>query len=128
MSRIGKRKGIRSNLCSGCNSIKELATKRYCRKCNAEYTREWRKTHPLTEEQRFKANTRRKTNIYIARGNLIRQPCEICQSSDVQAHHEDYKDAYNVHWLCAKCHRDHHLEESYDEFKWKQLKLVDDLL
>jgi hypothetical protein len=118
------RKGIRSKLCSKCNKEKELGTKRYCRECAASHMREWRKTHPMTEFQKFKANTRSKTKVYVKRGLIKKLPCEICNSLDVQAHHEDYHDAYNIHWLCASCHREHHIEQSYDQWKWKQLKMI----
>ncbi len=115
------RKG-RTDRCSKCHEIKETKA-RYCRKCKNEWMREWRKTHRLDEFQRARANTRSHTKMLVKRGNLVKQPCEICSSIEVQAHHEDYNDPYNVHWLCVKCHREHHIEQSYDQWKRKQLTL-----
>lgn len=101
-------KGSSLNLCSNCKKIKELQTKRYCRKCTAEYNREWRKTHPLNDEQRFKANVRSKTKMRIKRGLLVKYPCEVCGDKEVEAHHDDYNKTYDVRWLCFKHHREHH--------------------
>ncbi len=70
--------------------------------------REWRKTHPMSEEQRFKGIVRRKTNVRIKRGLLIKFPCEICNDPLVQAHHKDYNKPYDITWLCIKHHRELH--------------------
>lgn len=67
--------------------------------------RNWRKTHPLSEEQRFKMIVRSKTKMRIKRGLLIKYPCEICGNKEVEAHHEDYNQPYIITWLC----RMHHL-------------------
>jgi hypothetical protein len=84
--------------------------------------REWRKTNPLNEFARARASTRSKTKVYIKRGLIIKFPCEVCKSENVQAHHNDYNDPYNITWLCARCHREHHVEQSYNQWKWKQNK------
>lgn len=106
-----KIKKKRNNECSRCNSIVEVESKRYCRKCNASYARQWRKTHPLSKQQRFKNIVRRKTGMRIKRGLLIRQPCEVCGETKVQAHHDDYNKPYNVRWLCFIHHSEHHKKE-----------------
>ena len=41
----------------------------------------------------------------IRSGKLIRQPCEVCGSTDdVEAHHDDYNKPLDVHWLCTEHH------------------------
>ena len=104
----GMKKGVISEKCSRCNSKRDFPDKKYCRKCNAAYLREWRKTHELTPEQKFKDNVRHKTNMRIKRGLLIKYPCEVCGDEKVEAHHDDYSKTYDVRWLCFKHHREHH--------------------
>lgn len=118
------RKGIRSNLCSKCNKIKETANKRYCKSCFNAYMKAWRKAHPMNDFQRAKAITRSKTKVYVKRGKIKKLPCNVCGTAEqVQAHHHDYNDFKNVEWLCVKCHRDHHIEQTYNQWKWKQLPM-----
>jgi hypothetical protein len=72
---------------------------------NRTYMRNWRKTHPLTPEQREKDNARSHAGVYLRRGKLERQPCAEC-GSPAQMHHDDYANPLDVIWLCRK----HHLE------------------
>ena len=44
----------------------------------------------------------------IARGRLIREPCEICGANDTEAHHDDYNKPLSVRWLCPAHHREWH--------------------
>ena len=49
------------------------------------------------------------TSGAINRGKLLKQSCEICDSSlRVEAHHESYYEPLNVKWLCMKHHRELH--------------------
>lgn len=38
------------------------------------------------------------------------QPCEVCGSINVVAHHDDYDNPRAVRWLCAKHHKQWHKE------------------
>ena len=55
---------------------------------------------------------KRKTHIAVANairdGRLVKQPCEICQESKAQAHHDDYSKPLDVRWLCTKHHAEWH--------------------
>lgn len=106
--RKGRKWGVINEFCSRCDEKRDNPNKRYCKKCNAAYIREWRKTHPLSEEQKIKAIVRNKTMMRIKRGLLIRYPCEVCGDTKVEAHHDDYSKTYDVRWLCFKHHREHH--------------------
>ena len=47
----------------------------------------------------------------IRTGRMRRQPCEVCGSSRVHAHHDDYSKPLEVRWLCPKHHAEHHKKE-----------------
>lgn len=79
----------------------------YCLKCHAAYMRKWRKTHPMNQEQRRKANARCYAGVYARRGLLERKPCEVCGTlENLERHHDDYSKPLQVRWHCRK----HHLE------------------
>lgn len=67
--------------------------------------REWRKTHPLTEEQKKRDNARSKAGQYFRRGKIEKEPCIVCGSPDSEMHHPDYDKPLYVVWMC----REHHL-------------------
>jgi hypothetical protein len=67
------------------------------------YMREWRKAHPLTQEQRRKDNCRSYAHEYLKRGLLERLPCEVCGAT-AEMHHPDYGQPLFVFWLCRKHH------------------------
>lgn len=66
------------------------------------YRRKYRKQNP----KRYKAME----IVYHAKknGQLKKKPCEICDSLESQAHHEDYNKPLEVRWLCLCCHQAYH--------------------
>lgn len=80
----------------------------YCRPCKNAYMREWRVTHPLTPEQRRRDNARSHAGMAVRRGQIKRQPCEVCAAEPAQMHHSDYSKPLDVTWLCKRCHRHFH--------------------
>jgi ribosomal protein S27AE len=60
----------------------------------------WIQRHP----ERRKAH--RVVFVAVRNGSLKKEPCEVCGSTTVQAHHEDYSKPLEVMWLC----RIHHWE------------------
>jgi ribosomal protein S27AE len=40
----------------------------------------------------------------IRYGKLVKNACEVCGASKVDAHHNDYTKPLEVVWLCHKCH------------------------
>lgn len=70
----------------------------------AAHSRRWRKTHPLTPEQRRKMNVRSHSHIALKRGQIAKHPCAICCSTRSQMHHPSYDHPLHVVWLCRKCH------------------------
>jgi len=95
-----------NKLCTKCGKHIRMNGQRWCKKCHNAYMRKWRKTHPLTREQKEKDIARSYAYVYLKRGKLKKQACVVCGSNDSQMHHPDYSDPLNVVWLCKK----HHLE------------------
>jgi hypothetical protein len=40
----------------------------------------------------------------IKRGELVREPCEVCGKEPTDAHHDDYGRLLDVRWLCSVHH------------------------
>lgn len=45
----------------------------------------------------------------IRDGRLLKQPCEVCGSKEVHAHHRDYSRPLEVMWLCPEHHSEWHI-------------------
>lgn len=88
--------------CSSCSMPLDRNGK-YCKKCHAAYMRDWRKTHFMSPEQKKKDIARSYLGVYIRRGKINREPCEVC-GSKAEAHHDDYSKPLQVKWLCRKHH------------------------
>lgn len=58
--------------------------------------------------ERHKHKARWLARRAIASGRLVRQPCEICGETRVDAHHDDYGKPLDVRWLCRPHHVAHH--------------------
>ena len=58
------------------------------------------------KQARHPEKTRARRLVYwaVRRGNLQRQPCEVCGAPEVHAHHEDYSKPLEVRWLCSAHH------------------------
>lgn len=56
------------------------------------------------EREAIRLATRRS----IERGDLVKQPCEVCGEVKVDAHHDDYSRPLSVRWLCRPHHVAHH--------------------
>jgi hypothetical protein len=66
--------------------------------------RAYAKAHGTAEHHK----ARRLVRSAVMRGDLTRQPCEVCGAAQVHAHHDDYGRPLDVRWLCPPHHREHH--------------------
>lgn len=57
---------------------------------------------------RYKHMARRKLNIALESGKILKLPCSVCNEPKSEAHHEDYDKPLDVIWFCRRHHRDHH--------------------
>jgi hypothetical protein len=62
------------------------------------------------EEKTRRVKCRSDTNHAIRDGKLNRERCELCESKNSEAHHDDYNKPLSVRWLCFLCHRKWHKE------------------
>lgn len=91
-------------ICSSCGKPHERVGQRYCVGCHNAYMREWRKTNPMSDEQRLKDTARSYANVYLRRGKIQRGNCRDCGGEHAEMHHEDYSMPLKVIWLCRPCH------------------------
>lgn len=73
-------------------------------KLKQEVTRAWR------AEDKRRTAAHNAVARAIAKGLLIKQPCERCGNEKSLAHHEDYDRKLDVMWLCQPCHKQRHKE------------------
>lgn len=69
---------------------------------HTKYNREWRKRNTI-----FKDLVRRKVFMALKNGLIKKGKCEICESFEVEAHHDDYSKPLDIRWFCRKHHRAH---------------------
>ena len=96
----------------------------YCTSCKSEYYQQRKESKKLLsfkqvaphqkfwlKENKLKKTAHQKVAYAIQKGELIRQPCERCGTTDhVVAHHEDYNKPLDVLWLCKHHHMERHSE------------------
>ena len=71
---------------------------------DADYLKSWRAEYPNKYKAHNMVNNQKRAN------NLFESPCEICNSTDVVAHHDDYLKPLNVRWLCQAHHKQWHVK------------------
>ena len=82
---------------------------------NRERRNELMRSYAKAHGTRDHHAARRKVHSAIKAGRLAREPCEVCGSSVVHAHHDDYNKPLDVRWLCPKHHREHHAKATGGE-------------
>ena len=75
---------------------------------HSAYMRQWRATHSMTEEQKYKDNCRSYAGIYLRRGKIDKDDCFACGNSETEMHHPNYNVPLNIQWLCRNCHLELH--------------------
>jgi len=72
------------------------------KKRNSELKAAW------SEKNTIKRAAHILTGSAIKSGKLLKQPCEVCGKTKVEAHHDDYSKPLDVRWLCKFHHTEHH--------------------
>jgi len=65
----------------------------------------------LTEEQKMRADARSIAKVYLKRGRILREDCEVCGKPGEEMHHDDYTRPLFVRWFCREHHVDLHMQE-----------------
>lgn len=55
-----------------------------------------------------KARARKILHNALRRGEITRQPCEVCGERSTDGHHDDHTRPLSVRWLCRKHHGEVH--------------------
>lgn len=71
---------------------------------------------------RYRDRVRSYTMQCVHKGILVKQPCEVCGSEKVEAHHENYLKPLDVKWLCKKHHWDLHYQKKYGRQRIEKVK------
>jgi len=79
----------------------------------SEKAKELRRLRELKYREKRPERLRVRHLVYdaIRAGQLLKQPCSICNNIDSYAHHEDYNKPLEIIWLCRRHHTDLHIEK-----------------
>lgn len=100
-----------------CEAVRanRLAKRDYYRAYDVQRTKTpERIAHLLSNTRKFRARNPEKyaahqaVNNAVRDGRLQKSACEVCGSSRVHGHHDDYSKPLEVRWLCAEHHVAHH--------------------
>lgn len=80
-------------VCSLCKANESLPSHPYCKRCLRDYTRAYRKTHQWPPAVLAKRLARKAALKALARGTIIRKPCEVCDNPIAEMHHDDLREA-----------------------------------
>lgn len=61
-------------------------------------------------KNKHKLSAHRKVKSALFKGELLREPCEVCGEVKSIAHHDDYSKPLDVRWLCQMHHMRHHAD------------------
>ena len=104
----------RLSFCKEC--VKERVRSYSHTEDSKKLQKEWNKTEK--GRAKHKRHTQRYRRLYpekykaatmamnaVRSGKLIKKPCEVCGSAEVEKHHCDYSKPLEVRWLCRNHHR-----------------------
>jgi len=100
------KRDVRENYDLKFEYYRDLYRRKFERNLKNGKAAEWQRKRRAANIERYKANGA--VSNAVRDGRLEKQPCEVCGSSNVQAHHDDYSKPLDVRWLCFVHHRELH--------------------
>lgn len=84
-----------------------------CRSCNTARCRAYRANGGMQKQaeavRRYNAKNKQRVRAWSSvHYHLTKQPCEICGSNQVHAHHDRPEMTLDVIWLCPAHHKERH--------------------
>ena len=86
---------------------KDTQKRYYVSDAKKKASKRWREK----PENKVKIRAHRIIEGMIRRGELSKEPCEVCADERAQAHHDDYSRPFQVRWLCNFHHSEYHREQ-----------------
>ena len=123
--RLDKRNNSGYGSCRRCHNIaaKKYRDKKIKPKISTEQKRRYRKNYKL----KYPEAVRAQTAVYLGKRKkkLNPMPCAVCSTTgNIQAHHPNYNNKYDVLWLCEKHHIGLHylerLSKLHGRSQWTQ--------
>jgi hypothetical protein len=97
--------------CDECRKAHRLYCRKWARDNSESKNKRQRTTYNENPDARTKQLARTALNYRLTKGDIERQPCEIC-GAKAEAHHDDYSKPFDVRWLCRAHHCELHRQEN----------------
>jgi hypothetical protein len=117
-----KRGGKPRSECKTCSNKDKSSWVNRNRAKVQEQNRDWYKNNKEKKDKWYKENREAHPEkveahnlvaVAIQKRWLVPQPCEMCEETEVVAHHEDYDKPLEVNWYCRSCHaKVHHAKNT----------------
>lgn len=107
--------------CKECTKSDVRSNRRAKQDYYAEYDRRRGNRWKAGYYERWRASNGEKYRAHIIVNNAVRdkrlskEPCFMCGTDKVFAHHPDYSKPLSVVWLCQRCHKRIHAYEELSE-------------
>lgn len=95
-----------------CSRLMPLSKGLYvCPECYGQHITKQRAAYSMQHRKRHPDRAKARSSVMraVMRGDIQREPCEVCGWIDSESHHDDYSKPLEVMWLCQKHHVEEHL-------------------
>ncbi len=108
---FAKSKNIKDGFWTYCKPCDYIRNKEYIA-ANREKHKEKRRIRMKNWQQlpleKLKARSRGAVARALKKGEILKEPCEVCGETKSYAHHDDYSKPLDIRWVCAPHHKEIH--------------------